>query len=244
MKCDLVIPVTQFDATADCTKLELVQQYSLILNQCLQFIDGESETIFVFNELDDDSNPITLRQIQYRSYTDCIEDERGENDTVKIQDGHCFNGFYYGIGTIPETTVAIVETDHAMDDMPFFEDAYSSIFGPEGPTTIEVDIILLAVIVIFSCFCCGIMCWCGWLKGINDFCWNLICCGRYTPIGKEGKGKQKVVDDSGDEDSVEMGNVVHVPARWFEDDNQELARLSEPEKKRDAPKKPGRNNRL
>merc|ERR1719295_2024707 len=104
MKCDSVIPVTQYFATDDCTKLQLVQQYSLILNQCLQFMDGDSETVFVFNELDDDSDPIRLKQIQYRSYTECVEDDRGENATVEIMDGHCFNGFYYGIGTLPNTT--------------------------------------------------------------------------------------------------------------------------------------------
>eukprot|EP00487_Bulimina_marginata_P007488 TRINITY_DN28803_c0_g1_i1.p1 TRINITY_DN28803_c0_g1~~TRINITY_DN28803_c0_g1_i1.p1 ORF type:complete len:110 (-),score=15.20 TRINITY_DN28803_c0_g1_i1:10-339(-) len=59
-------------------------------------------------------------------------------------------------------TMAISITDSVNTEKPsLYKKIYQSIFGPEGPTSIEVDIVLLAIIVIFGCLCCGVLCWCG-----------------------------------------------------------------------------------
>ena len=149
--CESVVPVTQYMASENCTRLQLVEQYSLIVNQCLEYKQSDMESVFVFNRFVGER---TVKQIHYRSLMECMEDEQREtqSDSVEIVHGECLNDFYYAVGTQPvTTTVKIPELDTAVDDAPFYRDAYQSIFGPEGPTTIEVDIVLLAVIIIAGC---------------------------------------------------------------------------------------------
>ena len=89
----------------------------------------------------------------------------------------------------------------------------------------------LAIIILLTCLCCGCLCWCGWLKGCTDFCWNVICCGKYKPLQENENPTPNNNNGAGDEDldtddNVEMGNIGHVLVPPDED-NMELAALSE-----------------
>merc|ERR1712228_378607 len=174
-------------------------------------------------------------------------------DSIEIFDGECIGDYYYEISTIPkELSVAptqsptLLVTKHnetVIDD--YYQKIYQSIFGPEGPTSIELDIMLLSVILIFGCCCCSVLIWCGWLKGCTDLCWNVVCCGRYSKLADVAPRHDEMDDiDTGDE-SVEMGHIAHV---LMPDDNMELAALSEHSEdkanRRRKAKKPRRRNRL
>ena len=213
--------------------------------------------LFVYNRYDE-RMPFKITQLIYPSYEECIDAEFGEeavaSDSVEIVHGECNGAYYYEIASIPqELTVApslsptVVVVEHNDTDIidDYYEKIYKSIFGPQGPTSIEVDIILLSVILIFGCCCCSILLWCGWLKGCTDLCWNVVCCGRYTKLAEAARHDEMDDIDTGD-DSVEMGHIAHV--LMPPDDNMELAALSEhsedKDKRRRKVRKPKRRHRL
>merc|ERR1712154_283764 len=147
-------------------------------------------------------------------------------------DGECFGAYYYEIITLQNQHEHdgkggghIVTTQGGLMDEDYYEQIYKSVFGPEGPTSIEVDIVLVAVLVIFGCCCCSILIWCGWLKGCTDMCWNVVCCGRYSKLAEEAPRHEDIDElDTGDE-SVEMGHIAHV--LMPDNEQMELAVLSE-----------------